>query len=109
MTRDCKPRMAEPHLASSFGYAADMNRPPKERAAEVLAANVQRLMDFVGEGTQTGLEKATKVPQKTISRVLNQENSSQLATIEDLARGAGLEPWQLLVPGLDPKNPPKLL
>lgn len=85
-----------------------MNRPPEKRAAEVLAANVQRLMDYIGEGTQTGLEKATKVPQKTISRALNQENSPQLATIEDLARGCGLEPWQLLVPGLDPKNPPTL-
>jgi len=32
--------------------------------------------------------------------------SPTLRQIEDVAKLLGLQPWQLLVPGLDPTNPP---
>lgn len=45
------------------------------------------------------------VDQKTVSRVLRAEVSVQLVTLEALARAFEVEPYQLLVPGLDPRNP----
>lgn len=100
MTIVCKPQMA-----SHIGYGASMRRVHEQKAAEVLAESVRRLIDHVG--SQTGLEKKTKVPQKTISRALHVENVT-IGTVEDLALGCGFRPWQVLVPDFDPQRPPIL-
>lgn len=69
-------------------------------ASEVLAENLRKLIDRVG--SQVALAEATQVPQKTISRAINAENAANLDTLNDLAQGLGLEPWQLLAPDFDP-------
>jgi hypothetical protein len=101
MTRESKPQMA-----SSFGYGSLVT--DQASASEIFARNVQRLIDALGNGTQTGLERATRVPQRTISRALSMDNSPTLGTIEDLAIGCRFQPWQLLVPDFDPARPPTL-
>jgi transcriptional regulator with XRE-family HTH domain len=75
-------------------------------ASEILAANVQTLIDRVGSGSE--LARLTGVAQKTISRIANGENAVTLDTLNDLAKGARLQPWQLLSPGLNLSNPPLL-
>jgi len=93
-------------MASHFRYAAKMRREEQPNARRILAENVEKLI--ARAGSQLALVKILKVPQKTISRAKNGENAANLDTLNDIARGAGLEPWQLLVPDLDLSNPPLL-
>lgn len=64
-------------------------------ATEILAANVRALIERVGSGSE--LARLTGLPQKTISRIANGENAVTLDTLNALAEGTGLHPWQLLV------------
>lgn len=63
-------------------------------AREALAANVRALIERFGSGAE--LARLTGVPQKTISRIANGENAITLDTLNDLAEGMGVQPWQLL-------------
>lgn len=56
--------------------------------------------------TQRKLGEACDIDQRTVGRILNGEHSPQLKQIEAIAQAFDLMPWQLLVPNLDPKNPP---
>lgn len=94
-------------VASHICYVAAMRKEPPQNARSVLADNVRTLVDFAG--SQPALKAMTGVPQKTISRALHDENAASLDTLNDLARGCGLHPWQLLVPGLDLTNLPALV
>lgn len=72
-----------------------------------LAANLAALMAAsVDLRTQTAVGKRAGVDQRTVGRILNQEHSPNLVQIGKLAAAFGLQPWQLLVPHLDPTNPP---
>jgi hypothetical protein len=46
------------------------------------------------------------IDKKRVQRAMSGDFSTTLDVIADLAKAAGLEPWQLLLPGLDPSNPP---
>jgi transcriptional regulator with XRE-family HTH domain len=54
------------------------------------------------------LARESKVGPATIMRIKKQETSVGLEVLEKLADLFGLAVWQLLVPGLDPENPPAL-
>lgn len=75
-------------------------------AREDLAENIRCLVEQAG--SQSALAKKCGVPQRTISRAMNAENATTVDTLNDLAKGLGMQPWQLLVSGLDPSNPPLL-
>lgn len=47
---------------------------------------------------QTAVEKATKVAQTTISGIIKQGKIPRLDTLTKLAKGLGVETWQLLAP-----------
>lgn len=49
------------------------------------------------------------VGEATIERMLKGTASVQIDSIEAVANGFGLQAWQILVPGLDPTNPPVYL
>lgn len=66
-------------------------------ASQILAASLRKLVDRF-DGSQVELSKVAGVPQKTISRALNEENAATLDTLNDLAIGLAIEPWQLLAP-----------
>lgn len=73
----------------------------------VLSANLKRLMAASEDlRTQAALGKKAKIDQRTVGRILNGEHSPQLKQIEAIAEAFDLLPWQILVPGIDPKNPP---
>lgn len=46
--------------------------------------------------------------QSTATRIKQQGTAIGLDRLEMIARAFGLATWQLLVPGMDPKNPPAL-
>ena len=73
----------------------------------VLSTNLRMLMEAsLDMRSQAALGKKCGIDQRTVGRILNEEHSPQLKQIEALASAFGLLSWQLLVPGLDPKNPP---
>ena len=92
---------------SEYGIAA-------MSAREVLAQNLDALMQAsVHYRTTIALEKATdeiglKVGKSTIDRALKCQTTLNLDYIEVIAKVFGLDPWQLMTPGLRPKNPPVL-
>jgi DNA-binding phage protein len=72
-----------------------------------LAANLAALMAATEDlRTQAAVGKRAGVDQRTVGRILNREHSPNLLQIQKLAAAFGLQPWQLLVPHLDPANPP---
>jgi transcriptional regulator with XRE-family HTH domain len=76
---------------------------------KVLAQNLRALMGSKrGPTSQPTLKVKSKVSQATIGRILRLETSATTETIAALATAYGLEAWQLLVAGMDPKNPPVL-
>lgn len=83
-------------------------------ARDVLGANIKALMDASTEYRSTlALEKATfhkgcKVGKSTIDRALKGDTTLNLDYIEAIAKVFGLDPWQLLTPSMQPKNPPVL-
>ena len=56
--------------------------------------------------TQAAVGKAAGIDQRTVGRILSGSHSPTLERVDALARCFGLLAWQLLIPGLDPKNPP---
>jgi len=84
---------------------------PRKTLVEVLAENTKALMLKRGLKQATVSENAAragkKIDQRTVGRVCNAEFPAQVPTLEGLAAGIGVEPWQLLVPGLDPSALPR--
>lgn len=75
----------------------------------VLRQNVKALLDSKrGPTNPTALGKAAKVGQASVNRILDTEKDVRLSTIERIAKIYDLEPWQLLVAGMNPANPPVL-
>jgi transcriptional regulator with XRE-family HTH domain len=76
---------------------------------KILAENVRALMDAnkATLGTQPKVAKATKgkLDQTTIGRVLAAKHRVQIDTLQALAEAFDVEPYQLLIPGLNARNP----
>ena len=94
-------------MPSSYGIAA-------MSARETLAENLRSLMGTHHTyRTTMAIERATeamglKVGKSTIDRALKCQTTLNLDYIDVIARIYGLDAWQLLTPGLAPKNPPVL-
>lgn len=74
---------------------------------KVLSTNLKALM----RAQQTNPKKvAARIAssKSTVERVTAGDVACRLDTLAELADIFDLEPWQLLIPGLDPKNPPIL-
>lgn len=76
-------------------------------ARNILAANIKALRahnpDLKG---QRALAKKASIGEGSVWRATKGEVGVTLDTLEALAAVFGLAPWQLLVPHLDPNNPP---
>jgi transcriptional regulator with XRE-family HTH domain len=72
----------------------------------VFGENIKRLME-----SRPSLDSNPKLGARanigiaTISRIINGQSAATLDTVASLAKAFGVEPWQLLVPNLDAKNP----
>lgn len=76
---------------------------------KLLSENLKRLFGKRSITSAAKAEESLKVPRSTIDRALNARGSSvRLETLAEIADGLKLEPWQLLVPDLDPENLPAL-
>ena len=74
-----------------------------------LWVNIQALMlHSWGKENVQRLARECKVGPATIMRIKEQKTSVGLEVIEKVAEHFHLAPWQLLVPGMDPSNPPTL-
>ena len=82
---------------------------PTKPTKEVLAENINALMR-----ANTSLDSNPKLSDKSdlgtgsISRIRNAEGAVNLDTLDKLAKCFDLQPWQLLVPGMDPASLPVL-
>ena len=77
----------------------------------VVAANVQTLMDYARDrgqpcGDQKSLAKKAGVSMSTVARIRKREVGGSIDVLEAIAKCYGLQAWQLLMPNLDPTNPP---
>lgn len=80
-----------------------------ETASQILAANLKALRDADPElKSQAAIGRAAKIDQRTVGRILNMENEPTFGQLTKLAKAFKLQAWQLLVPGLEPTNPPML-
>ena len=97
----------KPQVAFIFGYDFLMQR--TQRCPEkVLAENLIRLMgNSIGLNSEAKVAKAGKLGQRTVNRAKNGKQV-KLESLKGLAAAFDLSPWQLLVPDLDPNNPPIL-
>ena len=77
---------------------------------EVLRQNVQACLDSgIGPKSQLALHQKCGVAQATIGRIVsNDGENAKLETIAAIAKAYDLQAWQLLIAGMDPKNPPVL-
>lgn len=78
-------------------------------AKAVLWQNVKALMDArYGKENLTRLAADAKIGPGTATRIKEQKTSVGLDVLEQIGQAFGVEPWQLLVPGMNPSNPPVL-
>lgn len=79
-----------------------------EPIRKVLSENLLRLMRTgqSGEVSQAELGRRARVDQRNVGRIVSGDISTTVDTLGKLARAFDLDAWQLLVPGLDPSNPP---
>lgn len=99
---------ATTHSAHLAAYALLMG---KKDLRTVLADNVQRLLDYADERALPwagirGLARAAGMSCGNIERILVGRTSIGLNIVEKLAAGCKRVPYQLLIPNLDPENPP---
>ena len=81
----------------------------KPKIEQVFAANLNRLMESDHNlNTVKKLANSAKVATGTIDRLRRGEVSARLDSLNAIAGAFDLSAWQLLVPGLDPGNPPLL-
>lgn len=95
-------------MPSICGYYAYV---PNKSLINVLADNLRAVMK-VRDLTQNKVAEAAKrggktIDQRTVGRVLNAEFPATVTTLEAVAKGAGIEPWQLLRPDLDVTELPR--
>jgi len=71
---------------------------------KIVQENLASLMRYHKHRSPTDAAKEVGVSQQQIDRILKGQKV-RVDTLEKLARGYGLEPYQMMVPGLDVGNP----
>lgn len=77
--------------------------PPKPSQI-VIAENLRHLLDHRALGVPAAA-KLLGVKPFQVRRLLTGEHAMTIRTLDLLARKFGFEPYQLLIPGLNPGNP----
>jgi len=77
------------------------------RSADVLWANLSALMEKHWQGENlTRLAREAKIGPGSATRLKNRQEGTGIDLVGRVAAVFGLQAWQLLMPGLDPSNPP---
>lgn len=75
----------------------------------IIADNLKRLMaHHPALDTLPKITKAGGPPNGVLDRIRRQESACRVDSLAQLARVFGLQPWQMLVPDLDPAHPAQL-
>lgn len=82
----------------------------KKRLTTIIKENVRSLRDLHPDiSGQRAFAKECKVGEGTIWRIDNeQKRGASPETLEAIAERFRLQPWHLLIEGLDPRHPPEL-
>ena len=77
----------------------------------IVAANIQTLMDYARDhgqpyGDQKALAKRAGVSMSTVARIRKAQVGGSIDVLDAIAKCYGLQAWQLMMPNLDPTNPP---
>lgn len=101
------PELSRRTCLARFGilaYMAKRERPPVDKT---LGENIRALIGIKAMGIESEpqLAKAAKVDQRTVNRIVKGEVMARVNTLERIADALGVEPYQLLIPGLNAKNP----
>lgn len=83
----------------------------KKKAHEVVAENIEMLIAAVPEDRRATnkFAKYVGVGNGTIDRLRKGDAKARVSTVERIGAKFGLEVWQMLVPGLDLDNRPRVL
>lgn len=76
----------------------------QENLRRILQVQAPRTAD--GKPSVRAWAKQRHIEPRNINRILAGEQSPSLLLLDEIASACGLQGWQLLVPGLDPSNPP---
>jgi hypothetical protein len=102
-------RINQPDSEFNTEYDSRMAPNPNNSKA-VLWENVQKIMlAEYGKDNLWAFCKKVGIGPGTGQRIKEQETSVGMDVIEKIAIAFELQPWHLLVPNLDPRNPPVLL
>ena len=71
---------------------------------KTLAENLKRIIG--PESNPTRWSADHRLDKKPVQRLLSGRHATTIDTIETISKAAGLQPWQMLIPNLDPSNPP---
>lgn len=96
----------QPH---SEGFSPYRFRMTEIDSRKVLWANLARLMDArYGKENITRLATEARIGPASVTRLKGQATSFGVEILDKLAAVFEVQPWQLLVPNLDPENLPNL-
>lgn len=74
---------------------------------QLFRENLRKLMESDRQlASQPKVAASSRVAQTSIGRILRGEQSPTLDMVHKIAMAFGLEAWQMLVPDLEPDNPP---
>lgn len=87
-------------------YNSDMD------TVTVFSANLTVLLAYymrIGDrthGTMLGISRVTGLSRTSILRAVRKDGACGIDVAQSIARAYGLDAWQMLIPDLDPSNPP---
>lgn len=87
----------------------DSGKRPQHEIVKIVAANVASLRDFRETAGIRALAKKYGIGEATLARMLAADAAVRLDSVAKVAEGLEVEPWQLLVPDLNPARLPALV
>jgi hypothetical protein len=89
------------HMHNGYPQNTGMEKgSQKKPLRQIVAENLDRLMEAHGiPDNNSAAGRKTKVIHSTIRRIRNQEISTTIDTLEQIATGFGVQTWELLVDG----------
>lgn len=113
-------RMSEtsPGLRNRKDYGLSPKSDPRTMdTVHVLAANINRLIDWAKDQRREDLTSNLKIAKRigggfsdnTVSRARRGDGSLSIANVAKIARAFGFQAFQLLTPGFDPSDPPEVV
>lgn len=101
------PRLSRSTFPKALSMLAPMADTPPSDLQRLFKANIEKARLHRGISGREAAKRGDLDP-KTFSNAGRAANAANLRSVEGLAKGLQFEPWQLLVPGFDPRRPPSL-